>query len=182
MSRIRTARLPIERLARHRRALASLAPALTASLALACSPTHLGATDAQLASAQSHAGAGAAVYSAKCARCHGTRGQGLADSPELMGPGALPEYPRDLGSSNVNVTDPQQLQIQQQTRPQGAPWRDPFRNAQDVFDFVKTHLPKGTVTPEDDWAVVTYVLTVQGAIVPQEGITADNAGTVAVPH
>jgi hypothetical protein len=99
----------------------------------------------------------------------------------VLGAGALPEYPRDLTASNV-TTDPQQLQIQQQTRPQGAPLRDPFRTAADVVEFLKTHLVKPGLKIEDNDAVVTFLLVVQGADVPSGGVTADNAGSVRVPH
>jgi hypothetical protein len=152
---------------------------------LGCAATRLGATDAQLAVGQNKAATGSSVYTNECARCHGPRGEGLAGTSEVMGPGALPEFPKDLGNGNQAVTDPQQLQIQQQTRPQGAPWRDPFRTAQDLYGFVKVHLPKAraAVMKNDDyWAVVTFILAVQGANVPPNGITADNAASIPVPH
>jgi hypothetical protein len=154
-------------------------------LLVACAPTQLGATDAQFALGQSKAATGSSVYANECANCHGQHGEGLASTPAVMGPGALPEYPRDLGNGNPNLTDPQQIQIQQQTRPQGAPWRDPFRNAQDLFGFVKVHLPKAraaAMKPDDYWAVVSFLLAVQGADVPASGVNADNAASVPVPH
>jgi cytochrome c553 len=160
------------------------APALAVVLA-ACAATQPGATDAQMALGQSRATTGSSVYANECARCHGQHGEGLASTPPVMGPGALPEYPRDLGTGNSNLTDPQQIQIQQQTRPQGAPWRDPFRNAQSLFDFVKLHLPKAraaAMKQDDYWAVVSFLLAVQGADVPATGVTADNAMSIAVPH
>ena len=76
----------------------------------ACAPTRIGATDAQLATGRERASAGASVFAAECARCHGQSGEGLAGAFEIFGPGSLPEYPRDM--SNAMVTDPQQLQIE----------------------------------------------------------------------
>jgi mono/diheme cytochrome c family protein len=149
----------------------------------ACAPLRIGATDAQLATGRDRASTGASVFATECARCHGQKGEGLASAFEIFGPGSLPEYPRDM--SNAMVTDPQQLQVAQQTRPQGSPWRDPLRTAQDLFDFVKVHLPKShaaQMKPEDYWAVVTFILAVRGAEVPAGGINADNAHEFPIPR
>jgi mono/diheme cytochrome c family protein len=149
-----------------------------------CTPTPLGATDADLARAHDQAAQGAAVYSQECARCHGQRGEGLAGASAVLGSGALPEYPRD-NSGTATITDPQQLQIQTQTRPAGAPWRDPFRNAQDVYDFVSTHLPKSRASEmkqEDYWAVVTFLIAVQGGQVPPGDVNPTNAKSVPIPR
>jgi mono/diheme cytochrome c family protein len=149
----------------------------------ACVPTQMGATDAQMASGRDRATAGASVFDAECAHCHGQRGEGVAGAFGLFGPGSLPEYPRDV--SNAIVTDPQQILIAQQTRPAGAPWRDPFRNAQDLFDYVKIHLPPRRATEmksDDYWAVVTFVYAVRGAEVPSGGINADNARGLPSPR
>jgi mono/diheme cytochrome c family protein len=149
----------------------------------ACAPLHIGATDAQLARGRDRASNGASVFAAECATCHGQKGEGLAAAPEIFGPGSLPEYPRD--TTNAMVTDPQQLQIVQQTRPQGAPWRDPFRTAQDMFDFVKIHLPKNRTAQmksDDYWAVVTFIFAARGADVPASGINADNAREFPIPR
>jgi hypothetical protein len=82
------------------------------------------------------------------------------------------------------MSDPEQLQIQQQTRPAGAPWRDPFRNAGSLNGFVSTHLPKSRAAalgPDDYWAVVTFMLSVQGSNLPPEGVTSTNASTITIP-
>src|SRR5438309_1551831 len=74
---------------------------------LGCAMTKLGATPDDLARAQGQANRGATVYANECASCHGARGEGLASSPAIMGPGALPEYPRDTGGvGDPTVTDP----------------------------------------------------------------------------
>jgi mono/diheme cytochrome c family protein len=154
---------------------------------LSCAATRTGATDADLARARDQASPGATVFSQECARCHGQRGEGLAGLSPILGPGALPEYPRDnSGPGGATMTDPQQLQIQIQTRPSGAPWRDAFRNAQDLYDFVSTHMPKsraGALKPDDYWAVINFMVSVQeGSSPPPGGINASNARSISIPR
>lgn len=167
------------------RLAAAYALALGQSLP-ACAPTMQGAADADLARARDQASQGAGVFSQECARCHGQRGEGLAGASAILGGGALPEYPRDnSGSGSAMVTDPQQLQIQIQTRPAGAPWRDPFRNAQDLYDFTRVHLPKARANElkkDDYWAVVNFMLAVQGSQLPPGGIIAENATSIPIPR
>jgi mono/diheme cytochrome c family protein len=151
----------------------------------ACGSTHIGATEAEVASARDRASAGANVFTNECVRCHGGRGEGLANAPGILGPGGLPEYPRDSSSGIQAVTDPDQIQIQQQMRPSGAPRRDPFRSAQDLYAYVRNHLPKSRAAgmkADDYWAVVTFIFAVQGATVPPEGIGPNNADSFPVPR
>jgi cytochrome c len=150
-----------------------------------CSTAGLGATEPQLAKARDRASAGADVFANECVRCHGKRGQGLAGAPEILGPGALPEYPRNMNSGMQAIVDPDQLQIQQQTRPSGAPTRDVFRNADDLHAYLHDHLPKSraaAMKSEDYWAVVTFMLAAQGADVPSEGIGPNNAASIPIPR
>jgi hypothetical protein len=166
---------------------AGCATVLWGVLVVACGATKLGATDVDLARARDQASQGAAVFSQECANCHGQRGEGLAGASAILGLGALPEYPRDYSGAGTTttMTDPQQLQIQIQTRPAGAPSRDPFRNAQDLHDYTKVHLPKSRASAlkeGDYWAVVTFLLAAQGAQVPPGGINADNARSISIPR
>jgi mono/diheme cytochrome c family protein len=153
---------------------------------LGCAMTQMGATAADLARANDQAAQGATLYGSACAKCHGQRGEGLAGTPALLGPGALPEYPRSTGGSgDPTLTDPQQLQIQMQTRPAGAAWRDPFRTAQDLFAFVSTQMPKGhagELPPADYWAVVNFLVAAQGASLPPGGIGPANASSLPIPR
>jgi mono/diheme cytochrome c family protein len=155
-----------------------------ASVLVACgAATPLGASDAELARAHDQASQGTDVYTKECARCHGTRGEGLAGAPAILGPSALPTYPRDY-SGTATTTDMQQLQIQQQTRPAGAPRRDPFRTANDLHTYVRNHLPKSRAAAmhaEDYWAVVNYLLAAQGSTLPAGGVNASNAASVSLP-
>lgn len=154
-------------------------------LALGCASTKVGATPDDLARARSQSAPGATVYANECATCHGGHGEGLASAPAIMGPGALPQYPHDPnGVGDPTITDPQLIQIQQQTRPAGAPWRDPFRNAQDLYTFTTTHLRKSraaNLKDADYWAVVSYLLAAQGVSLPAGGIGAASAASIPIP-
>jgi cytochrome c len=161
------------------------APALTALTAFACTATKLGATDVDVSRARMQAAAGAGVFSQECASCHGERGEGLAGASPILGPGALPEFPRDSSGPTSAIQDPQQIQIQTQTRPAGAPWRDPFRNAQDLEDFTSAHMPKARASAlrsDDYWAVVTFMVAAQGGQVPPGGIDPNSARTIPIPR
>jgi len=171
-------------LARGRRpAWCGPAVALGASLA-ACHATRTGATDPDLARAHDHTARGAALYSDACARCHGRRGEGRTDAPPILGAAALPEFSHaDSVASGFSFQDPQDLEIRQQTHPRGPPVRGPFRQAQDLFDFLGGHLPEERVAswrPEDSWAIVTFLLAAHGCSLPKGGIDADNAAGVSV--
>jgi mono/diheme cytochrome c family protein len=153
---------------------------------LGCAVTQMGATAADLARAQDQAAPGATTFAGECAKCHGQRGEGLASAPALMGPGALPAYPRNSGGSgDPGFIDAQQLQIEAQARPAGAAWRDPIRNAQDLYSYTSTHMPKshaGELKQGDYWAVVNFLLAAQGAALPAGGIGPANATSIQIPR
>ena len=126
--------------------------------------------------------AGASLFAGRCATCHGERGEGKAYAPATMGGGALPVYPRD-NSSSPTTTDPVQLQMQAQSRPPGAPSRNAFHTAQDLFDYLSKHKPDQslqTLTPPDVWALVTFVLIAHGSQVPAGGVTPENASHISI--
>ena len=152
--------------------------------ALGCATTPVGAAPADLARGRDQFLQGATVFSNECVTCHGAHGEGLASAPALLGPGALPEYPRTTGAGDPTITDPQLIQIAAQTRPQGAAWRDPFRNAGDLFTFTTTHLPKSRASglkEADYWAVTSFLLAVQGASLPPGGVDPATAATTPIP-
>ena len=159
---------------------------LSGLVVLGCALTQLGAPAGDLARARDQASTGATTYAGECAKCHGDRGQGLAGAPAILGPGALPEFPRSTGGSgDPTLTDPQQLQIEMQTRPAGAAWRDPFRNAQDLYAFTSAHMPRthaGELKAGEYWAVVNFLFAVQGATLPAGGIGPANAGSMPIPR
>jgi mono/diheme cytochrome c family protein len=151
---------------------------------LACAVSSIGPTDAELARGRDGAPEGAALFAGQCARCHGRRGEGVADAPAILGPGALPEYPRDQPASGIpGVQDPQQMEIDQQTRRTGSRLRGPFRNAMDVVAFVDAHLREprlhaGAQKTAQDWAIVTFLMATRGTPIPAGGLTPDNASSV----
>jgi mono/diheme cytochrome c family protein len=154
------------------------------ALAIGCAATPAGATDASLAKARSEAATGATLYAQECAKCHGDRGEGRAGAPPIIGTGALPVYPRDEATGPA-TTDPVQLQMQSQTRPPGMSSRDPFRNAQDLYKYVSTHMPQpqeraGSLKPDEYWAIITFILIAHGSKVPAGGVTAANASTISM--
>lgn len=160
---------------------AALAIALTA-----CSATPLGASEPLLANAKKDAGPGAQAYDRECASCHGKRGEGLTNAPGIIGSGALPKYPSDQSlSTNPALSNNAQQQAQDSSRPPGAPSRDPFVTAQDLYDYVsaKMPLPKsraGTLKPEEYWAITSFMLIAHGSAVPAGGVNASNAASVLI--
>lgn len=143
-----------------------------------------GATPKNMAKAQSEAPKGAASFQQNCAGCHGDRGQSVGRAPRVLGEGALPELPQE---SNPNTDpaagDPELIRLRAQTRPQGAPSRDPFRTAEDLYRYVSKYMPMppdkaGTLTAEEYWAIVNFMLLAHGVAVPPGGVNAQNAGSV----
>ena len=151
-----------------------------------CASTQTGATAEDLARAQGQATQGATIFTNECAKCHGQRGEGLASAPAVMGPGALPEYPRNTGSGgDMTSLDPQLIQIQAQSRPAGAASRDRFRNALDLYNYTARHMPKTKAEELKDgdyWAVVSYLLAAQGVSLPPRGMGPDNAASIPIPR
>ena len=156
-----------------------------ATNAFACAATTSGAPDTTLSTAKSQSGNGARLYALECAGCHGDRGQGGSGSPPVMGTGALPVYPRDSSTTSPTITDPQQLQTMSQTRPPGVMSRDPFRNAQDLYNYVSKQMPlpkskAGSLKPEEYWAIIDFMLRAHGTQVPDGGVTPANASSISL--
>jgi mono/diheme cytochrome c family protein len=148
---------------------------------LACASPQYGATDASLARARNITPQGAALFAKNCANCHGDNGQGKTSAPPLLGPDALPEYPRER-SVNVGPAsgDPEALRLQARSRPAGAPWRDPFGSASDLYRYVSRNMPPGpeqrdALTSKNYWELITFMLLSRGVTVPPEGVTEANA-------
>ena len=110
----------------------------------------------------------------------------MANAPAIIGATALPEYPRDKSlSTSPALSNNAAQQAQDSNRPPGAPSRDPFRTAQDLFNYVSTKMPlpksrAGTLKPEEYWAITNFILVAHGASVPDGGITPENAGSVQI--
>jgi hypothetical protein len=101
-----------------------------------------------------------------------------------MGPGGLPVYPKESSlATNAAFTDPSELKLRESTRPAGAPKRDPFNTAQDVFNYISKNMPMkaaGSLKPDEYWAIISFVLIAHGMAIPADGINANNASSVAM--
>ncbi len=165
-----------------RRAVEVGGVALLCAVLLACGGMTLGATEPNFAKAQQASSDGATLFAAKCASCHGQRGEGTGSAPSVMGAGALQQYPRDATESQ-HFTDPQAIQTQVRAQPPGTPSREPFNNAQDVFGYLKSHMPEleaGSLSDDECWAVLTFLLTGHGIALPPDGVNQANAQGISV--
>ena len=169
-----------------RRLLPTLACSVLSIALLDCTVTPLGATDDGIAKARAASAPGASEYDEECSSCHGKRGEGLTTAPALMGSGALPTFPRDDSSSSSGAfATSGQVQGGDAARVPGQSKRDPFRTAQDVYDYVSSRMPlpkskAGTLKPEEYWAIVNYILVANAITVPAGGVTEANAKSVAL--
>jgi mono/diheme cytochrome c family protein len=154
-----------------------------AILATSCSITPRGASDPNLAVARDKAAEGAKVFERDCASCHGQRGEGIT-APGILGSDGLPLYPRDPSQSTLAAnTDPNEQQLRQQLSPGGIPSRQPFKTAQDLYEYVRLKMPSkraGSLSTQDYWAVVNFLLVAQGIKVPDKGIDTGNAHDVVI--
>jgi mono/diheme cytochrome c family protein len=165
---------------RTRRCALALASAV---VVLACASTPLGSTDVNHGKAARLPGAD--VYGRACASCHGQRGEGLAQSPAVMGSGALPLYERDPSTTSNPAFQDIAEQQRKQALPPGADTRGAFRTAADLYKYVSREMPlpktkAGSLTPEEYWAVVNFLLVGHGSAVPAGGVNEANAGSVEV--
>jgi mono/diheme cytochrome c family protein len=151
-----------------------------------CTTPPAGATDAAMAQGRDESDYGARLFASDCVQCHGRQGEGFFDAPPVLGPRALPEFPRESSPSGTpGIYDPAQMEIAAQTHRIGAGLRAPFHTAADLEAYVAAHLPKKRAKllgPGGIWALVTFMMAVQGAEIPEEGITTENAGSVPIPR
>lgn len=109
---------------------------------------------------------GAAVYAAQCAACHGQRGEGISPSPALVGtaPAAGHVFARDNKAP----------------RTIGNYW--PY--ATTVFDYVQRAMPltaPGTLSANDTYSVVAYLLHANGIIPTAAVMNATTLPAVRMP-
>lgn len=100
---------------------------------------------------------GGPLYAANCSACHGAGGEGSAQAPALIGPGALPTYP-----------------------PPGRRMRTgAFASAMDLGMFIKTSMPPGGphLPPDQVAAVMAWILQGNG-ITPAQPISPSTAGAI----
>ena len=108
-----------------------------------------------------------------------------SDLREIMGPSALPKYPRDDPSSSGQAFASTAQAQQTATRVPGQAMRGAFATAQDVYGYVSTYMPlptssAGTLKPDEYWAVVNFMLIAHGVAVPAEGVSEANAKSINI--
>jgi len=109
---------------------------------------------------------GAAVYAAKCASCHGARGEGVSPVPALVG--RTPDVGYDFARSD------------RAPRTIGNYW--PY--ATTVFDYVRRAMPlaaPGSLTANETYAVVAWLLHANDIIGAEAVMDATTLPTVAMP-
>lgn len=151
---------------------------------LACATLHYGVSDAELIQAREVAPRGAALFNKQCTQCHGQHGEGKLTTPPVLGRDALPEYPREPDPNSSSAAgDPEMLRLKARSRPAGAPSRDPFRNAGDLYKYLSSSMPpseeaRALMTPDDYWALVNFILLSRHIVMPSGGVTVNNANSV----
>ena len=106
---------------------------------------------------------GATVFAAKCAVCHGAKGEG-AQGPQLVG-----------GIGSLPAPNPNPI------RTVGSYW--PY--ATTVFDYVRRTMPWNqpkTLTSDETYAVVAYVLNLNGIVKDGEVLNKDTLPKVRMPN
>ena len=142
------------------------------SVALAKMDIDVDPSGATLPAGSGNATKGLAVYAAKCASCHGAKGEGMPADPTHAA------YPKIVGR------EPRE----------GFPFgRDPklvktvgnyWPYATTVFDYVRRAMPlktPGTLTPDETYAVVAWVLA-ENEIIPRDAeLNAKTLAAVKMP-
>lgn len=109
---------------------------------------------------------GAGVYAAKCARCHGAKGEGVTPSPALVG--------RIPGDSFPFGNDPKLVKTV------GNYW--PY--ATTLYDYVRRTMPidaPGSLTPAEIYGVVAVILADNGIIESTAVIDATTLPKIRMP-
>ena len=102
--------------------------------------------------------AGAPLYLANCAKCHGPLGEGTSRGPTVVGKSAFP----------LNA-------------PPGSARKTQFRTAQDVLEFVRENMPKdkpGSLRDDEYAAILAFALKANGFDLHHERVNEDNAAAI----
>ena len=136
-------------------------PQEIAALDLDVNPAGVG-----LPAGQATAVSGAAIYAAKCARCHGAKGEGIAPSPALVG--------RIPGDSFPFGNDPKVVKTV------GNYW--PY--ATTLYDYVNRAMPlnaPGSLTPGEVYSLVGFLLWRNDIVADSAVMTSQTLPRVIMP-
>lgn len=106
---------------------------------------------------------GAPNYVSQCAKCHGPAGRGTNEAPAVVGEGALP----------LNPPPEAKLRTGQ------------FVTAKDVFDFIKTNMPKGdpgSLSDDQYYAILAFALKANGVDLQDKKVDPTTVGTIRLPN
>jgi mono/diheme cytochrome c family protein len=131
--------------------------------------TEIGPDGAELPPGSGSVATGAAVYKAKCAKCHGPNGEGIPPAyPALVG--------RDPKAENFAFSSDWKL-----TRTIGNYW--PY--ATTVFDYVRRAMPHaepGSLTNDEVYALTAWLLAANQVIPPSSTLDAASLRAVKMPY
>lgn len=112
---------------------------------------------------------GASIFAAKCASCHGARGEGMP-----------PTYPRLIGRDSIAEGFPFGKDARLE-RTIGNYW--PY--ATTVFDYVRRAMPQmapGSLTNDEVYALTAYLLAANGVIPMSSRLDAASLAAVKMPY
>lgn len=120
------------------------------------------ATHASLNPIEAQVADGSKLYAQTCSSCHGASGEG-GKAPQIVGGNALPVDPR----------------------PTARVRKDKFRDANDVFVFVKATMPMdrpASLSESQYWAIVAYDFKANGFSKGDKFLDASTASTFLIPR
>jgi len=106
--------------------------------------------------------AGRDLYAARCAACHGLRGEGQGEAPPLAG-----------GQGSLTSREPKPTV--------GSYW--PY--ATTVWDYIRRAMPydhPGSLTPDEVYAITAYVLSLNGIVADDAILDAASLPAVRMPN
>lgn len=127
------------------------------------------------------ADAGAVLYYERCMACHGDQGQGL--TVEWRAQWDVEHQDCARSTCHGARHPPEGFAFPKNFAPAlvGENTLTRFENAQALFDFIRAKMPyqaPGTLTRDEDWALVTFLLRRRGIDIAE--VNAENVARIAV--
>lgn len=135
---------------------------------LALLDTDVGMDGEELPAGEGTASAGAALYAAQCAACHGAQGEGIAPNPALIG--------RDPAAEGFRFGSDPSLR-----KTIGNYW--PYAPA--LFDYIRRAMPlaaPGSLSDDEVYALTAYLLAANGIVAPDATLDAEALRAVRMPY